>query len=626
MNDDGTRTDYWKMDQPHAPYLFMLAIGEFAVVEDEPYKGKPVNYYVEPEYEEHAEAIYPHTPEMLSFFSGITGVDYPWQKYSQVVVRDYVSGAMENTTGVIFGEFIQKTERELIDVLINDKIVAHELFHHWFGDYVTCESWANLTLNEGFANYSEYLWLEHHYGRDEADQHMLEEWEVYLGSVMNGSIHPLIHYGHNDKEEMFDAHSYNKGGSVLHMLRKSIGDEAFFAGFERYLTDNAYSAVEVAELRMAFEEVTGQDMHWFFDQWFLEEGHPNISLSYDYDASAKEAIVQVEQTQEDNNTPPIFQLPAKVDVYFTGTDKPVRYDVFINQRSQEIRLPANVEPALIIFDAERSILATWDDNKGHEQLAYQLKNAPLFLDRYQAINSLDAEAEDYFSLLELALKDPFYGVRSAALTQLPSENWPTSITEQVAALAADDEHSKVRSIALILLAEMGYAGIDGLAQKALDAEAYPVVGAGLEALALNNPALALEAAEKLTDETNTDIIEAIGALFANTDDTKYLPYFTKNLTNLDGYSVISFYESYGNLLLGAKGENLAKGIKQLRAIGLNQSESPWRRLASIKTLSEVASELSEATNSAQITEIQEAIDAIKKAETNQQLRGIYQQF
>ena len=625
-NEDGTRTDYWKMDEPHAPYLFMLAIGEFAIVEDTPYKGKPVNYYVEPEYEEHAKAIYPHTPEMLSFFSDVTGVDYPWSKYSQVVVRDYVSGAMENTTGVIFGEFMQHTERELIDVLINDKIVAHEMFHHWFGDYVTCESWANLTLNEGFANYSEYLWLEHHYGRDEADQHMMEEWQGYLGSIRNGGAHPLIHYGYDDKEDMFDAHSYNKGGSALHMLRKIIGDDAFFAGFERYLVDNALSAVEVDELRMAYEEVTGQDLQWFFDQWYMSEGHPYIELNYDYDADSKEAIIMVEQTQDGRSMPPIFQLPTSVDIYFTGKAEPVRHEVFVNQRKQEIRLPASSEPALMIFDPERSILAQWDDNKTHEQLAYQLKHAPRFLDRFQAVNGLDAEAEDYLELVELALKDPFYGIRSAGLSNLPSEDLPESLTNTIANIAENDEHSEVRSIALMVLAEMAYPGVDALAQKALEAEPYPVVGTGLDVLYMRSPELALDAANQLADETNTDIVEVIGSIYADTGDAEYLPYFTKSLESLDGFAAISFYESYGVLLLEVKGDYLNKGVKQLRTIGVDQGQSPWCRLSSIKTLSEVAGELSEETESDQITRIQEAIDAIKAAETNPQLKGIYQQF
>ena len=170
-NSDGTRTDYWKMDKPHAPYLFMMAIGEFAVVKDV-WQGKDVLYYVEPKYEQYARDIFPNTPELLTFFSQKLGYDYPWSKFAQIVVRDYVSGAMENTTSVIFGDYVQKTKRELLDDhFTNDKVVAHEMFHHWFGDLVTTESWANLTLNEGFANYSEYLWLEHKYGKETADKH-----------------------------------------------------------------------------------------------------------------------------------------------------------------------------------------------------------------------------------------------------------------------------------------------------------------------------------------------------------------------------------------------------------------------------------------------------------------------
>jgi len=140
------------MELPHAPYLFALIVGEFDVVEDQPWNGIPVNYYMEDGFKDYAKNIYPHTREMLTFFSNVTGTPYPWAKYSQVAVRDYVSGAMENTTAVIFGEFMHGTDRDLIDVETNEKIVAHEMFHHWFGDYVTCESWSNLTLNEGFAN------------------------------------------------------------------------------------------------------------------------------------------------------------------------------------------------------------------------------------------------------------------------------------------------------------------------------------------------------------------------------------------------------------------------------------------------------------------------------------------
>ena len=178
-------------------------------------------------------AIFSNTKEMLTFFSEKLGMDYPWDKYAQIVVRDYVSGAMENTTGVIFGKFVQKTERELIDNH-NENIIAHELIHHWFGDLVTCESWANLALNESFANYGEYLWLEYKYGKDEADHHMHRELGGYL-YTSDRNMHDLVNFNYHDREDMFDAHSYNKGGCILHSLRNYIGDEAFFAGLNMYL-------------------------------------------------------------------------------------------------------------------------------------------------------------------------------------------------------------------------------------------------------------------------------------------------------------------------------------------------------------------------------------------------------
>ena len=270
-NADGTRTDYWKMDMPHAPYLFMVAVGEHAVVK-ESWEDTPLEYYVDPEYKSDAKNIFAHTPEMLTFFSDKFGLKYPWQKYSQIVVKDYVSGAMENTTAVIFGDFVQRTARELADEH-NDNIVAHELAHHWFGDYVTCESWSNLTLNEGFANYSEYLWLEYKYGKEEADYFMYSERDDYLFSARN-ETHPLIEFEYEDKEDMFDAHSYNKGGAVMHMLRNYVGDQAFFAGTQKYLQDNALQAVEAHDLRLAFEAVTGEDLNWFFNQWFFRQGPP----------------------------------------------------------------------------------------------------------------------------------------------------------------------------------------------------------------------------------------------------------------------------------------------------------------------------------------------------------------
>ena len=191
-NPDGTRTDTWTLTEPHAPYLASMVVGDFAVVSDS-WHGKPLDYYVEPQYAGTARAVFGRTPEMLDFFSKKLGVEFPWPKYAQVVVRDYISGAMENTSASTFGSFVQATKRELLDAnyQTSEFVVVHELFHQWFGDYVTCESWSNLPLNESFADYSEYLWAERKYGDDEAS--LIQELKInnYLEEAVS-KREPLI--------------------------------------------------------------------------------------------------------------------------------------------------------------------------------------------------------------------------------------------------------------------------------------------------------------------------------------------------------------------------------------------------------------------------------------------------
>jgi len=228
-NGDGTRTDYWKQDLPHAPYLVMLAIGDYDVTIDSWTNAEGeeilVDYYLEPEFAPYAKNIFGNTPEMLSFYSEVLGYPYPWDKYSQVVVKDFVSGAMENTSAVIHGDFLNATDRDLLDG-DNEAVIAHELFHHWFGDLVTCESWSNLPLNESFATYGEYLWMEYKYGREEADLHGQNSMDGYLAESQRKQ-EDMIRFYYDDKEDMFDGHSYNKGGRILHMLRYFLGDDAF---------------------------------------------------------------------------------------------------------------------------------------------------------------------------------------------------------------------------------------------------------------------------------------------------------------------------------------------------------------------------------------------------------------
>src|ERR1700761_7117725 len=250
-NSDGTRTDTWKMDLPHSPYLFMMAVGDFKIYHDK-WRNKEVSYYMEPKYAPYAKEIFGGTPEIIEFYSKTLGVDYPWNKYAQIVVRDYVSGAMENTTATLHGEFLNVNHRELLDANYDfgHATIAHELFHQWFGDYVTAESWSNLTVNESFADFSEMLWAEHKYGKDEADAQNYTDMNQYLANPENKTKN-LVRFHYDDKEDMFDLVTYQKGGRILNMLRNYLGDAAFFKGLNIYLKQNALGNGEPEQLRIA---------------------------------------------------------------------------------------------------------------------------------------------------------------------------------------------------------------------------------------------------------------------------------------------------------------------------------------------------------------------------------------
>lgn len=630
---DGTRTDYWRMDKPHAPYLFMLAVGDFAVVKDT-WQDKEVSYYVEPAYAPSARAIFQHTPEMLEFFSTKLGVPFPWSKYAQVVVRDYVSGAMENTTAVVFGDFVQKHSRELIDNS-NDKIIAHELFHHWFGDLVTCESWANLTMNEGFANYSEYLWFEHKYGRDAADFHLYEEWQGYLATAPN-DMHPLIHFGYADEEDMFDAHSYNKGGAVLHMLRNYLGDEVFFIGLNRYLTEFAFRTVEAHQLRLTFEEVSGEDLNWFFNQWYFSKGHPELDIQYGYDANTKEAVMRIEQLQNPDRNPPIFELPAQLSIYVAGTTE--KHPVRLNQRVQTFRFKVDQQPDLIQFDSDRILLAEVKDNKSERELAFQFKHAPRFMDRFEALSSLlESESDLCSEILPIAVKDSFWIIRSMAIESASEKNMP-NLVGLLQNMAETDVHSQVRQGALMKLGELNERQALEAAKKVLAQDSsYSVIGVALELLHQADPKAGLEYAAKLENEKSEDILVSISSIYKENPSVTYLPFFERNFRLLNAFNAITFIENYQELTFKLGEPHAEQAIQKLRTMALDAAQSPWRRLGATKSLNDFRNIYRAQGNQAKqavdktafekkVTEISRMIEEVKTFESNQELKSIYEQL
>lgn len=269
---DGTNTkrDVWIMDKPHSVYLTMIALGNWKQIKAEN-STLPISYYVEPSFEKYADGIFKHTPEMIKFFENYTGIPYPWDKFDQIVVREFVSGAMENTTAVIHNERVQDPDFDM------ENYISHELFHQWFGDYVTCENWSDLTLNESFATYGEYLWREYKYGKTNADNWMFKT-RLPL-SEPESNKNALVNHHYNKADDQFDDIRYNKGGTILHMLRNEIGDEAFKASMKYYLQSRAFKNASVYHWKLAIEEVTGKNMDHFFNSWYFNPGILSIQWS-----------------------------------------------------------------------------------------------------------------------------------------------------------------------------------------------------------------------------------------------------------------------------------------------------------------------------------------------------------
>jgi aminopeptidase N len=588
-NSDGTRTDHWVMDLPHAPYLFAMIVGEFAVVTDN-WNGKLVEYYVEPEYEKDAKAIYKNTPEMLTFFSERLGVTYPWNKYSQVIVRDYVSGAMENTTAVIFGDFVQLTSRELIDHAdLNESIVAHEMMHHWFGDLVTCESWSNLPLNESFANYSEYLWFEHQYSRDAADYIRKNQIQGYMSqAVIGGDMHPLIYYGFNDKEDMFDAHSYNKGGAILHMLRYYVGDDAFFASLKKYLEDNKFQSTEAHDLRLAFEEVTGKDLNWFFNQWFFTKGHPNLTITKEYDDVTRTLNVTVKQTQ-DYKKSAVFILPFSIDVYTSETGKPSRTDVVMTEQEQTFSIYTGGEPVWVAVDAERVVLGKRKFEQSKGELINQYRLSKRYQDRYDALRGLRYAQKDNLEvekLFEEAIKDPFWALREYAIDNMTLKKDNELLISRVLDIAKNDPRSQVRRAAIEKIGVLGDIKYLDVAKRAVEKEqSYMVVSAAIQAIYQTDANLGVQYAEKLINSDNISILTGIAAIFEKTGNKNYASFYEDNWTKTDNYSRFTFFNSYASLLQNSGDEVLVRQkVSYLKNIATNKEVTQWGRYASANAL------------------------------------------
>lgn len=579
----GLRRDHWKMDLPHAPYLVAIAVGDFTKV-TATHGDLPLGYYVEKGFEKGAAKVFAPTPEMISYFETRLGVPFPWQKYDQIVVRDFVSGAMENTTASIFMEELLLNEREALDSEW-DYIIAHELFHQWFGDLVTAESWSNLTLNEAFANYSEYLWNEKRYGQDQADLKLVVEKEGYFAEA-EAEPKELIRFNYSNAEDLFDAHSYNKGGLVLHMLRRELGDTAFFKGLNLYLTQHAFQAVEAHDLRLAMERVSGRDLNWFFNQWFFAKGHPELAIKVDY-SQPENLLVHFSQVQERADTP-IFQLPLTLSWYEGGTRK--TRTVRVTEAEQQVALENGTPISLLYVNEGQELLMKGGQVLSNTQYLQQFKESQLGVARYEALDSLAARAAraELIEVLPLTLKDSFAAIRERGLSLLQAESeWKevfSGLEAEVYRLAEEDSENKVRSSALEVLTGWNPTAYKGTMMRLARDPSYLVAGAALMGLALlEESRVETSWMESFEGDSNFRIAVALAEYYITTKVPSKGPWFESTLATLRGEGLYYFMGYYGSYFLEVGVEDKEPAIANLLTI-LEFNSKDYLRLGAFQAL------------------------------------------
>ncbi len=520
INSDGTHTVYWKMDVPYSNYLTSIVVGEYTEIKNGEYAGIPVYAYGYKSEAKEVAATTKKIVDMVKFFSESTGVKYAYPKYSQTMVEDF-GGGMENISATTQIEEMIHDEREMLEGN-SDGLQAHELAHQWFGDYVTTRDWGQIWLNESFATYFDALYQEH----DKGKEHFLYD-EVrnnqnqVLQTWAQGNRRPIVTKYYVNKDAMFDNYAYPGGGSVLHMLRKHLGEENWWKAINHYLVSNAHQPVSTEDFRIAIEEATGQSMDWFFDEWLYKMGHPVFEVSKSYDANAKKLTLNVKQTQTLDVTSPFPQtefFQTYVDVEIDGKVN----RVWIEPKAENVfTFGAATEPKLVNFDYEGTLLKELKFEKSTDELIYQMLNDQDIIGRHWALDELsktaaadnvaDADKAKIITAMKNAVEnDKNYRIKRAAMRELAAilvqknqDGMPVvalkldDATAAVLVKTAKDENAVTRGDAIEFLGVSADPKYASVYLSALDDRSYYVVDKAAVALAKTKDVRAFDALQKL---------------------------------------------------------------------------------------------------------------------------------
>jgi aminopeptidase N len=506
---------HFRLDQPHPSYLLTLVAGNFTIIDDRPAelgsKQVPIRYYVPPARKKDTARSFGETPRMIELFSRLTGVPFPWQRYSQIVVSDFIFGGMENTTATTMYEHVLLDERAVLDISSND-LVAHELAHQWFGDFVTCRDWSHAWLNEGFATFMEHVEREDRLGRDEYDYGVSSDNDTYLHEASARYSRPIVCRDYAEPIDLFDRHLYEKGGLVLHMLRRKLGEEAFWSGVRSYLEAHAYGVVETNDLQRALEKVSGRSLERFFDSWVYRPGHPELKVKVAWDDGL--LSISVKQAQKLGDTAEFhFELELEIG---TRAGAVSRHKKSISAATDTFVIALAERPAFVAFDPELRVLGELTFDAPSDMLRAQLAHATRAISRVRAADAL-SRRDDPPSIealkKSLSNQSEAWMVRAEAARALGK----IRAEEAFSALAAEAsaEHPKVRRAVAAALGNFKTAEAAKLLEKRAKSDpSYLVEAESVRSLGRTRQPEVLPVIVSLLDRPSWAEVSRAGALDA----------------------------------------------------------------------------------------------------------------
>jgi aminopeptidase N len=419
---------------------------------------------------------------------------------------------MENTTATTMYEHILLDERASLDVT-SDDLIAHELAHQWFGDFVTCRDWYEGWLNEGFATFFEHVWREKYLGRDEYDWGVKGDLETYIAEARNRYRRAIVCQDYDAPLDLFDRHLYEKGGLVLHALRAELGDALFWRGVHDYLARHARGIVETRDLRLAMEEASGRSLGRAFEQWVSKPGHPELSVTVAWEKGVLTLSVQQTQAASDG-VPLCFELPIDIDVVRGPACIAERHSLRLKERQQSFALPAASRPSFVVVDPDSRIVGETNVKAPADMLREQLQHAASARGRWLAAQAL-ARSDEPATLRVLGriLTDEreFWGTRAecaATLGKLRVRECFDILSE-----ALRTPHPKVRrAIASAIGSFRTTAAMSVLKPVALSDASYLVEGEAARALGRTRQVDAFDTLVELLDRPSWFDVVRAGAI------------------------------------------------------------------------------------------------------------------